>query len=112
MDIPTKTFKSKIEGKQTNIEVKTDIPWGSFQKIINSATQSGAFNFNNFIDLLMEEVIVGGVDPKDRTGWKQIPSLEMTELIGKVGEILPLMHWFENLKMDKLGLDKVLSQST
>jgi len=103
-EIPTTKLTWSYFGVPTEIEIVNDIPWGSFQKLLSGSEVNGKFDFNNFVDLLLEEVIVGGVDPKNRTEWKKVPTLEMTELIGKVGEILPLETYFKNLKLDQGGI--------
>lgn len=105
----TTTIKCTINGTLTDIKIKNDIPWGSFQNIITNSEVNGRFSFNNFVDLLLEEVIVDGVDPKDRTNFKQLGTLEVTELIGKVGEVIPLEKYFKNLKVDQGGIAGALT---
>jgi len=103
-EIKTTTIQSTINGVPTDIEIKNDIPWGSFQKILSGSEVNGKFDFNNFVDQLLEEVIVGGVDPKNRTEFKSLGTLEVTELIGRVGDVIPLENYFKNLKLDQGGI--------
>lgn len=110
MPIPTTKFDTPINGVPTNIEVMNDMPWGNFQKLLEASTVNGAFNFNNFTDKLIEEVVVGGIDPKDRTMFKQLPTLEVTALLGRIGDIIPLETYFKNLKVDQGGMVAALTQ--
>ncbi len=105
-------FGMEINGKKVEVKFKDDIPWGDFQDIIKKSTAGGALDFNQFSDrLLLIAVSCESFDFNNHTEVKKVGAKEMTAIVGKMLDILPLEIYMSNLGMGKGGsLDKILDQ--
>jgi hypothetical protein len=102
----------KINGKDIDIKFKDDIPWGEFQEIIKKSTETGTMDFNQFSDRLLRVAVSSdSFDFMNQTEVKKVGAKDMTAIIGKMLEILPLEIYMNNLGMGSGGsLDKILDQ--
>tara|TARA_R110000765_G_C18710616_1_gene582989 strand:+ start:412 stop:750 length:339 start_codon:yes stop_codon:yes gene_type:complete len=101
-----------VNGKDIDIQFADDIPWGEFQTIIKESTNSGSLDFNQFSDRLLRIAVKSdSFDFLNQTEVKKVGAKDMTAIIGKMLEILPLGIYMNNLGMGSGGsLDKILDQ--
>jgi|21_taG_2_1085346.scaffolds.fasta_scaffold01891_6 hypothetical protein len=101
-----------IDDKNIEIQFADDIPWGEFQTIVKESTSAGALDFNQFADRLLRIAVKSeSFDFLNQTEVKKVGAKEMTAIIGKMLEILPLEIYMNNLGMGSGGsLDKILDQ--
>ncbi len=106
------TIKLPINGKEIDVQFADDIPWGEFQTIVKESTNAGALDFNQFADRLLRIAVKSeSFDFLNQTEVKKVGAKEMTAIIGKMLEILPLEIYMNNLGMGSGGsLDKILDQ--
>jgi len=103
-----------VNGNNITIKFKDDIPWGDFQSIIKDSTKEGNLDFNKFTDrLLRVSVRSESFDFQNQTEMKKVGAKEMTAVIGKMLEILPLEIYMNNLGMGSGGnLDSIMANPT
>lgn len=101
------TIIAKIKGKDCNVIIDSDPPWGKMQKLFNASIVPDGnggqrIDMNNFFDTILETAIIGGLpfEPTNRTEWKELPTSEMTYLLGEITAKLPLETYLANLKLD------------
>ena len=101
-----------IDDKNIEIQFADDIPCGEFQTIVKESTSAGALDFNQFADRLLRIAVKSeSFDFLNQTEVKKVGAKEMTAIIGKMLEILPLEIYMNNLGMGSGGsLDKILDQ--
>jgi len=103
----THTFKTMVNGKECDIQIKKGLTWGETQELLKHATSvtpEGVekVNFSNISDILIQKTIVGGLPfpITDYTALKNMDMAEMSAILGEIFSVLPLEKYFENLKMD------------
>ena len=101
-----------INGRDVNVGILTDLPWGRFLGIIEGAGESGGgFSKTKLLNGLLEAAIVYGIEPKNRSEMAKVRSLEMTTLIKEVLSVLPLQAYFSNLgggeDLNTMGLGNI-----
>jgi|TARA_R110000803_G_scaffold32257_1_gene71244 hypothetical protein len=101
-----------VNGKDIELQFADDIPWGEFQTVIKESTNGGSLDFNQFSDRLLRIAVKSeSFDFLNQTEVKKVGAKEMTAIIGKMLEILPLGVYMNNLGMGSGGsLDKILDQ--
>ncbi len=107
------THELNIDGKKVSVNFEEDIPWGEFQTILKDSLGGGSLDFNVFSDKLMRLCVTSdGFDFKNPTNVKKLGALEMTAIVGKMLDILPLEIYLNNLGVGKGGkLDNLIDQT-
>ena len=105
----TKTFKTRVNNQDCDVEIKNGLTWGEVQELLKKSvtmSDTGArdFNFNNFCDILLQKVIVGGLPfpVTDYTALKNLDMDEMSVILGEILNTIPLERYFKNLGMDSV----------
>ena len=101
-----------VNGKEIEVQFADDIPWGEFQTIVKESTNGGSLDFNQFADRLLRIAVKSdSFDFLNQTEVKKVGAKEMTAIVGKMLEVLPLEIYMNNLGMGSGGsLDKILDQ--
>ncbi len=107
------THQLNISGNKVDVKFEEDIPWGEFQSILKESLSAGSLDFNVFSDKLLRICVTSdGFDFKNPTNVKKLGALEMTAIVGKMLDILPLEIYLNNLGVGKGGkLDNLIDQT-
>jgi len=107
------THEMTVAGKTIKVNFEEDIPWGEFQKVIKESLSTGSLDFNVFSDKLVRLSITSDeFDFKNPTNVKKLGALEMTAIVGKMLDILPLEIYLKNLGIGENGkLDNLIDQT-
>jgi|APSaa5957512535_1039671.scaffolds.fasta_scaffold362776_1 hypothetical protein len=101
-----------LNGKDTEVFFKDDIPWADFKTILKSSMGENGLDFDQFSDRLIK--IAARSETFDFTNLTEVGkvgSKEMTAVLGKMLDVLPLEIWLSNLGVGKgKSLDKILDQ--
>ena len=108
------THTMKVAGKDIEVSFAEDIPWGEFQSVIKEAVGTGKLDFNVFSDKLVRLTVSSKeFDFLNPTNVKKLGALEMSAVVGKMLEILPLEIYLKNLGVGDGGkVDSLLDQTT
>lgn len=107
MEVP---INVKVMGQDRTIQIDSDLSWGKMKMLLNSVVQPDGrggqrIDMNMFLDKILDLAVVGGFDElKDKTKLLQIPTSEMTLILGEILKIIPLQQYFKNLGMDNSSL--------
>ena len=101
--IATETIEVTVGGNPVTLEVKKDILWGDFTRILDIIIGMSTKGIDNKTVIALFETLlkVGIVNPPpelaSREQMFQLGTLEVTDIIGRVIRILPLEKYLENL---------------
>lgn len=105
----TEDVEITFKGQPYTIQVRKDIPWGDFNRLLDIILDMGKNGPNNkSVSRLLTTLIDVGlenspIDTKDRTALMQLNTLEVTEIIGRIISVLPLEKYLTNLGLSEEG---------
>ena len=103
------SFAAKVFGEDRSIKVENDPSWGKMKILFNSAiTKNGKgderIDINQFFDKLLELVVIDGFpEVKIKDKLLQVPTSEMTYILGEILKVIPLQQYMNNLGIMENG---------
>lgn len=106
MEIP---ISAKVFGEDRIIKIENDPSWGKMKILFKSAVSTDAkgnqkIDTDAFFDKLLELVIIDGFpEIKEKTKMLQVPTSEMTFILGEILKAIPLQQYMTNLGLTENG---------